>query len=102
MVYIYINIHSIHNTTHAVHTLDSLHSISPPHQVRLVMLALISLQTLQIWKGKLIELSELLPSMLYAQGITLRELMASRDKPKEPKKITTTHHVVVCFNATFL
>lgn len=28
--------------------------------------------------------------------------MASRDKPKEPKKITTAHHVAVSFNATFL
>lgn len=53
----------------------------------------------KIWGGEFIELSELLPSRLGAPELTLRDLVANRDKQKEPKKITTIQQWVVCFNA---
>ena len=45
------------------------------------------------------DLSELLPSRLGAPEVTLRDLISNRDKPKEPRKISTIQQWVVCFNA---
>ena len=53
----------------------------------------------KIWKGEFVELSELLPSRLGAPKVTLRDLMSNRDKPKEPKRITSIQQWVVCFNS---
>lgn len=53
----------------------------------------------KIWKGKFIELSELLPCRLGAPEVTLMDLMSNRDRPKESKKITTIQQWVVCFNS---
>lgn len=53
----------------------------------------------KICKGEFIELSKLSPSRFGALEVLLRDQMASRDKPKEPKKISTIQQWMVCFNA---
>ena len=43
----------------------------------------------KIWRSEFIELSELLPRRLGAPEVTLMDLISNRDRPKDPKKITT-------------
>ena len=56
----------------------------------------------KIWEGEFVELSELLPCRLGAPELTLLDLVACRDKPKEEsikRKITTIQQWVVCFSS---
>ena len=55
----------------------------------------------KIWKGEFFDLSKLLPSRLGAPELIVKDLISSKERPKEQKKIATIQQWVVCFN-TFI